>query len=181
MVYYPSRGGDVYVVKAGDEFLQLAVNRVTRENEDFSATPAICDGQLLLRSDKRLYCLEDSQGAATDLAAAVSAARVAARNQPADEEVANDEGPRRAGRFDPAAFFRRQDANGDGKLTGEEISGRLRDGLAQIDSDNNGEISETEFVQGMGRMYRGGRGSRGRRGGGERDKPDRPQRPPLSN
>ncbi len=182
IIYFPSRSGDIYVLKAADEFLQLAVNRVTSEEEDFSATPAICDGQLFLRSSKRLYCVEDMQGTSTDLAAAVAAARDAASKAPADTEAADDGpggGGRRRGQFDPAAFFRREDANGDGKLTGDEINDRLRDGLAQIDRDGDGAVTEAEFVDGMRRMFRSQRGRRG--GGEESNKPDRPQRPPVTN
>ena len=141
IIYFPSRSGDVHVIKAGDQFLQLAVNRVTSDEEDFSATPAICDGQLFLRSSKRLYCVANTQGAPTDLSAAVAAAREAASKQPADVEVTDARGAgqrRRGGRFDPADFFRRQDANGDGELTGDEINERLREGLAQIDTNGDG-------------------------------------------
>lgn len=187
IIYFTARSGDVYVLKAGDQFLQLAVNRVTQDEEDFSATPAICDGQLFLRSDKRLYCVEASHGAGSDLAAAVAAAQASARTQPAevgDEEASRGGGGRRGG-FDPAAFFRRQDANGDGKLTGDEINDRLREGMAQIDSDNDGAISETEFTEGLRRMFRGQggrqRGGNPRREGDENDRPDRPQRPELQN
>ncbi len=56
-IYFPSRSGNVYVLKAGDEFEQLATNRVTSDSEDFSATPAVSDGQLFLRSSKHLYCI----------------------------------------------------------------------------------------------------------------------------
>ena len=42
----------------GGEFKQLATNRVTDEVEDFSGTPAIADGQLLIRSSKFLYCVQ---------------------------------------------------------------------------------------------------------------------------
>ncbi|AMV18808.1 PQQ-binding-like beta-propeller repeat protein [Planctomyces sp. SH-PL14] len=56
-VYYTTRGGETYVLKAGREFEQLAVNRVTDDTEVFSATPAISNGELFLRSDKHLYCV----------------------------------------------------------------------------------------------------------------------------
>ena len=61
-IYFTSRGGDTYVVKAGDEFQQLAVNRVTSEREDFSATPAISRGELFIRSNKHLYCVAAQAG-----------------------------------------------------------------------------------------------------------------------
>lgn len=56
-IYFTSRSGNFYVMKAGDKFEQLATNRVTDDSEDFSATPAVSDGQLFLRSNKHLYCV----------------------------------------------------------------------------------------------------------------------------
>ena len=56
-LYFVSRRGDAYVIKLGPEFEQLAVNRLTEDDEDFSATPAVSDGQLLIRSSKHLYCV----------------------------------------------------------------------------------------------------------------------------
>ncbi len=56
-LYYTSRSGEVFVVKPGDEFEQLAVNRVTSDSEDFSATPAVSDGRIFIRSSKHLYCV----------------------------------------------------------------------------------------------------------------------------
>ena len=56
-IYFPSRSGDIFVLKAGDKFEQLATNRLTSDSEDFSATPAVSDGQLFIRSSKHLYCV----------------------------------------------------------------------------------------------------------------------------
>lgn len=56
-LYYIARNGDAFVLKLGPKFEQLAVNRVTDESEDFSATPAVSDGQLYIRSSKHLYCV----------------------------------------------------------------------------------------------------------------------------
>jgi hypothetical protein len=56
-LYYSSRSGDVFVVQPGDKFEQLAVNRVTSDSEDFSATPAVSDGRMFIRSSKHLYCV----------------------------------------------------------------------------------------------------------------------------
>ena len=56
-LYFTARSGDVYVLKLGPEFQQLAVNRVTQDTEDFSATPAVSAGELFLRSNKHLYCV----------------------------------------------------------------------------------------------------------------------------
>ena len=102
------------------------------------------------------------------------------------------------GGFDPATIFQQRDTDRDGKLTGDEISQRMRDRLDQIDSDQDGSVTLEEFQEGMQRMFanrgantgsEGGRdpgagGSRGFGRGGfggdpREGKPDRPQRPEM--
>jgi len=56
-VYYVARNGEASVFKAGTTFEQLAVNKLTDEAEDFSATPAASAGALFIRSSKHLYCV----------------------------------------------------------------------------------------------------------------------------
>ncbi len=56
-IYYVTRSGDIHVIKPGDTFEKLATNRLTSDSEDFSATPAISDGQIFFRSSKHLYCV----------------------------------------------------------------------------------------------------------------------------
>lgn len=56
-IYYVSRGGDGYVLELGDDFAQVAVNRFDSDTGEFSATPAVSDGQLFLRSTGTLYCV----------------------------------------------------------------------------------------------------------------------------
>lgn len=60
-LYYVQRNGDAHVIKLGDTFEQLATNRVTDDNEDFSATPAVSDGALFIRSSKHLYCVAEAK------------------------------------------------------------------------------------------------------------------------
>jgi hypothetical protein len=57
-LYYVTGTGVTHVVKLGDEFEQLAANRVTDGEESFGATPAASNGRLYLRSDKHLYCVD---------------------------------------------------------------------------------------------------------------------------
>ena len=80
------------------------------------------------------------------------------------------------GGFDPVAIFQSRDADGDGKLSGDEISDRMRQNLAEIDSDGDGSITLEEFQAQMARMrsrFGGGPGN-----GGERsDPPPRPESP----
>ncbi len=58
-LYYLKRNGEAYVLTTDGEFKQLAVNRVTEDEEEFSATPAISDGQIFIRSNRKLYCVQD--------------------------------------------------------------------------------------------------------------------------
>jgi outer membrane protein assembly factor BamB len=56
-IYYTSREEGTYVVAASPEFKQLAHNRIENDESIFNATPAVSGGRLILRSDKRLYCV----------------------------------------------------------------------------------------------------------------------------
>jgi outer membrane protein assembly factor BamB len=58
-LYYVSRENGTYVVAAKPEFELLAHNVIESDTSVFNATPAVSRGQLLLRSDKYLYCLGD--------------------------------------------------------------------------------------------------------------------------
>lgn len=81
------------------------------------------------------------------------------------------------GNFDPSAFFARMDQNSDGKLAGDEINERMKDRVADIDTDKDGAISKDEFVADMTKRMAsgqfggggggGGRGRGGRGPGGE--------------
>jgi hypothetical protein len=79
-------------------------------------------------------------------------------------------GPGGGGGFDPAAIFDRRDENKDDKLTGEELSGRLQDRVAQLDTDGDGEITREEFMEGMQNAFAGG--GQGGRGEGGRVRPE---------
>ncbi len=56
-LYFVTRRGLCYVVKLGAEFEQLAVNDFGDPGADFSATPAVSNGELFVRSSKKLYCV----------------------------------------------------------------------------------------------------------------------------
>ncbi len=56
-LYYVKGSGETFVVELGDEPKQLSANKVTNDAESFGGTPAISDGQLLIRSNKHLYCV----------------------------------------------------------------------------------------------------------------------------
>ena len=40
-------------------FEQLAVNKFGGDQADFSATPAISDGRIFIRSSRKLYCVAE--------------------------------------------------------------------------------------------------------------------------
>ena len=56
-VYYVTRSGDGIVVKLGEQPEQLATNCFESDTSDYSATPAISNGQLFIRSNQFLYCV----------------------------------------------------------------------------------------------------------------------------
>jgi len=81
--------------------------------------------------------------------------------------------------FDPEAMFAERDANGDGKLTGEEISDRMRERLETIDTDGDEAVSKEELLAWISQL----RSRRGQSGGDEGPGGDegaaRSRRPPL--
>jgi hypothetical protein len=59
-IFYLSRSGTAYVYGVGPEFKLLCQNKFT-SGGDFSATPAISDGQIFIRSSKYLYCVAEKK------------------------------------------------------------------------------------------------------------------------
>jgi outer membrane protein assembly factor BamB len=59
-LFYVRRSGEAAVLKLGDKFEQLATNRFD-EGGDFSASPAVSNGELFIRSSKFLYCIAEAQ------------------------------------------------------------------------------------------------------------------------
>lgn len=58
-LYYINGAGQMFVFSLGEQAEQLSANRVTNDPETFGGTPAASQGQLVFRSDKRLYCVRD--------------------------------------------------------------------------------------------------------------------------
>jgi outer membrane protein assembly factor BamB len=56
-IYFLSRSGEAVVYATGPEFKLLGQSRFASDGGDFSATPAVSDGQLFIRSSKYLYCV----------------------------------------------------------------------------------------------------------------------------
>lgn len=71
------------------------------------------------------------------------------------------------GGFDPTAFFKERDTNGDGKLSGDEIPQQMQGRLDRLDANGDKAISLKEIQDAMqGGGQRGG----GQRGGGGKGK-----------
>jgi len=57
-LYAVSRTNGTFVIRAKPEYELIATNRITSDDSQFNATPAVADDQLLIRSNKFLYCIE---------------------------------------------------------------------------------------------------------------------------
>ena len=62
-LYFLSRPGVGYVYAVGAELKPLARNHFAPGSGDFSATPAVSDGQLFIRSSKFLFCVAKAEKA----------------------------------------------------------------------------------------------------------------------
>jgi hypothetical protein len=56
-LYAPSQENGTYVLEAGPKFKQLAVNKFQDDNSRTNASIIVTDNQLILRSDKAIYCI----------------------------------------------------------------------------------------------------------------------------
>lgn len=56
-LYSVSRERGTFVLAASPEFKELAHNTLESDTSIFNASPAVSNGQLLLRSDKAIYCI----------------------------------------------------------------------------------------------------------------------------
>jgi outer membrane protein assembly factor BamB len=56
-IYYVSRTAGTFVVEAGPKFKLLAHNTLAPDSSVFNGSPAVSNSQLLLRSDRFLYCI----------------------------------------------------------------------------------------------------------------------------
>ena len=161
-----------------DELKQVALNKVTAEKEIFWGTPAVSNGNLVLRSAKYVYCVADkgeTVGEDDDLMVKAEAAEKA---KPA-EAAGGGQRSRGRQRFDPAAMFDGMDSDKDGKLSEEEIKAsrfeRMADRVMTLDKDGDEAVSKEEFTTGIRGLFSGGRGGRG--GARKDSRPERPQRP----
>jgi hypothetical protein len=56
-LYAISRRNGAFVIAAQPQFKLLAQDKISGDDTDFNATPAISDRQLFLRSNRCLYCI----------------------------------------------------------------------------------------------------------------------------
>ncbi len=61
-LFLTTRDSGVLVLAADPTYRELAINKLGTDEERFNATPAIVGDQLLIRSDKSLYCVRRRQG-----------------------------------------------------------------------------------------------------------------------
>ena len=52
-----NRSGATIVITPGSKYKQARVNQITGDDSMFNATPALSDGQIIIRSDRYLYCI----------------------------------------------------------------------------------------------------------------------------
>lgn len=60
-LYVVSRTQGTFVLRASPQYELLATNKITSDDSRFQATPAIIGNQLILRSEKFLYCIEETK------------------------------------------------------------------------------------------------------------------------
>lgn len=60
-LFWMNASGQMYVFQLDEEARQLAINEVTTDQEIFWGSPAVSNGQMVLRSSKFLYCIADSE------------------------------------------------------------------------------------------------------------------------
>ncbi len=75
-------------------------------------------------------------------------------------------------------MFETRDADGDGKLTGDEIPERLRDRVSNVDTNGDGSIQKSEMEAMLERIGNGGAGLRPGRGNDKDGRGVTPKRPP---
>lgn len=60
-LYAVTRTDGTFVLRAAPKFEILATNRIASDTSRFQGTPALVGNQIILRSDKNLYCIEEAK------------------------------------------------------------------------------------------------------------------------
>ncbi|MGD9649037.1 MAG: PQQ-binding-like beta-propeller repeat protein [Pirellulales bacterium] len=95
-IYAINERGAMFVVAAADEYKLLANNEL---DERALATPAISHGELLLRTERHLWCISPTAATQVSASPAISPTTIAAGEQVAAEAVVEVEGRASQGRF----------------------------------------------------------------------------------
>lgn len=61
LLYYVQPNGNTLVIRMSDKYELVSSSKVTTESESFSATPAISNGRIYLRSNKHVYCVGNKE------------------------------------------------------------------------------------------------------------------------
>jgi len=70
-------------------------------------------------------------------------------------------GPGGRAKLNPAQIFKSRDADGNGRLEGDEITGQMKASLSEVDANGDGAVDQAEFTATMQKLIR----SRGAPGG----------------
>ena len=153
----------------------------------FPATVTVSDDGMVLNSEFRINRFDFEMNGAKDSVVDEVAMAISVGKPTNKDEItgAAGGGGGRGGRggggggrgggrggWDPMEMFEQQDANKDGKLSGDEISEQMERFIDRVDTNGDGEVSKEEMeamaqrFQQRGGGGRGGRGGGGRRGGG---------------
>ena len=87
-------------------------------------------------------------------------------SEPADEGGSPPGGARSPAAI-AAAIFTRSDANGDGKLTEDELPEQFRAGFSEVDSNSDGGIDRAELTAAMSKRMQNRAGGGGPAGAGQ--------------
>ncbi|MDB4786332.1 PQQ-binding-like beta-propeller repeat protein [bacterium] len=181
-LFYSTGGGQMFVFSLGDEVKQIAVNKVTDEQEKFWGTPAVSNGRMVLRSSHHLYCVANKGESVANADRNLASSTTEKPDAPPASRSGG--GPGRSGgrNFDPMSMFNGLDANKDGEVTENELEGnRMADRLRTLDKDDDKVISAEEFRTGISTLFSRGTGGRGNYSNrGSDSRPNRPQRPESS-
>jgi len=80
-------------------------------------------------------------------------------------------GPGGRGGLNPAQIFKSRDADGNGRLEGDEITGQMKASLSQVDADGDGAVDRAEFTAVMQKLMRSREAAGGARPGAKAAEP----------
>lgn len=124
------------------------------------ATSTIDANGVMLKSEFKLDRTQFGMSKMTERISPEVAMTLSIGEKTRGENADASKGRPRSGRGGGGGFFKRMDANGDGKLSADEIPERMKDRMDAMDTDGDGEISKEEMDE-MIKKFRGGQRPRG--------------------